>query len=406
MLDIKFIRENLKEVKKALSKKHTKFDLDKMLRLDGERKELMIQVENLRAERNKLAEKKDIEGGKKIKAKLEKLEPKLEKIEKEFNQLMSSMHNIPDKSVPHQKDGSKIVKKWGRIPKFDFKLKTHEELGQILDIIDVERAAKVSGSRMSYLKNEAALLEFALINYLFDKLLKQNFTPMLVPVLVREKAMVGTGFFPSEKVEYYKTAEDDLYLTGTAEVPLCSYHADEILDEKQLPLKYAGFSSCFRREAGSYGKDTYGIFRVHQFDKIEMFVFARPENSWQEFENLQEIVEEILQELGLPYQVVNMSGGDLGAPNAKKYDTEVWLPGQNKYRELTSCSHDTDFQARRLNIKYRKKDGSTFYIHTLNSTAAAIGRTIIAILENYQQKDGSVRIPEVLQQYTKFKEIK
>jgi len=406
MLDIKFIRENLKEVKKALEKKHTKFDLEGLLKLDGKRHELLTKIENLRAERNILAKEKDIEGGKKVKVELEKLEPRLEKIEKEFNQKMVLLHNIPHQSVPHYKDGSKIERTWGKPPKFNYKPKTHIELGESLDIIDIKRAAKVSGTRFGYLKNEGALLEFALINWVIDTLLKKGFVPMVVPTLVSERAMFGSGFFPTERIEYYKMADDPLYLAGTAEVPLCAYHTDEILDEKELPKKYCGFSSCFRREAGSYGKDTYGILRVHQFDKIEMFIFAHPKNSWQEFENLQKNVEEILKELGLPYQVVNMHGGDIGAPNAKKYDTEVWLPGQGRYRELTSCSHDTDFQARRLNIKYRTKNGQTEFVHTMNSTAVAIGRTIIAILENYQQKDGSVKIPKVLQKYTKFKEIR
>lgn len=406
MIDIKYVRENLNEVKRALDKKHTRFDLDGLLRLDDKRRKLLIKIEQLRAERNKCAKQKDIEAGRRIKQQLSKLELEYQKVETEFNQLMSSMHNIPDESVPHYKEGSKIIRKWGEPPKFDFKPKTHEELGEILDIIDVKRSAKVSGSRMGYLKKEAALLEFALVDYILDKLVDKKFIPIIPPVLVRERAMFGTGFFPTEKIEYYKTAEDDLYLAGTAEVPLCAYHADETLNEAQLPLKYIGFSTCFRREAGSYGKDTYGIFRVHQFDKLEMFVFAHPEHSWQEFEALQKIVEEIFQDLRLPYQVVNVSGGDIGAPNAKKYDTEVWLPGQGQYRELTSCSHDTDFQARRLNIRYRKKDGSTAFVHTLNSTACAIGRTIIAILENYQQKDGSVKIPKVLEKYCRFKEIK
>jgi len=410
MLDIKYIRENLAEVKKALAKKHARFKVDKLVSLDEKRRKLLSEIENLRAQRNKLVREKDIEGGRKIKRKLAKIEPKLKQIKDEFNQLMTLMHNIPDKSVPHYKEGSQIIRKWGEIPKFNFSPKTHDELGKILDIIDTERAAKVSGSRMGYLKNEAVILELALINYIFETLIKQGFIPMVVPVLVRERAMFGTGFFPNEKREYYKITEDDLYLVGTAEVPLCAYHADEILPEKILPLKYVGFSSCFRREAGSYGKDTYGIFRVHQFDKIEMFIFAHPKHSWQEFENLQKIVENILQELGLPYQVVNISGGDLGAPNAKKYDTEVWLPGQNKYRELTSCSHDTDFQARRLNIKFKsggkEKKEKIEYVYTMNSTAAAIGRTIVAILENYQQKDGTVKIPKVLQKYCNLKEIK
>jgi seryl-tRNA synthetase len=417
MLDIKYIRENLKEVKKALEKKHTKFDLDKLLKLDNQRRELLVKIENLRAEHNdlnkKIATTENTELKHRallIKKELRNLEPELEKVEKEFNERMAQIHNIPHESVPHHKEGSKIERTWGKKPKFDFKPKTHIELGKDLDIIDLERAAKVSGTRMGYLKNEGALLELALINWIVEKLVKKGFTPMVVPALVRERAMFGTGFFPTEKIEYYKMALDDLYLAGTAEVPLCAYHADEILDEKLLPLKYAGFSTCFRREAGSYGKDTYGILRVHQFDKIEMFIFTKPEESWQEFENLQKIVEEIVKDLELPYQVVNISGGDLGAPNAKKYDTEVWLPGQGRYRELTSCSHDTDFQARRLNIRYKSQisnlKSQILYVHTMNSTACAIGRTIIAILENYQQKDGSVKIPKILQKYTGFKEIK
>jgi len=416
MLDIKFIRENLKEVKAALAKKHTKFDLDELLKVDDRRKKILAEIEELRAKRNCFAHAQDIQNGKKIKTKIEKLEPELKKVEEKFNEIMSGMHNIPDKSVPSKTEGNKVIRTWGKPKKFstkggsayggDFKPKDHVELGEKLDIIDIKRATKVSGSRMAYLKNEGALLEFALVNYLFEKLQKKGFIPMVVPALVRERAMFGSGFFPTEKMEYYKTAEDDLFLSGTSEVSLCSYHADEILDEAELPKKYVGFSSCFRREAGTYGKDTQGIFRVHQFDKIEMFAFTDPIKSWQEFEKLQKIVEEIFKDLGLPYQVLNMSGGDIGAPNAKKYDTEVWLPGQNQYRELTSCSHDTDFQARRLNIKFRKKDGRTDYVYTMNCTAAAIGRTLIAILENYQQKDGSIKIPKVLQKYTGFKEIR
>jgi len=406
MIDINYIRENLEKVKKALAKKHTSFDLNELLRWDDKRRKLLQTIEQLRAEKNKATQKRDIQTGKQIKQQLNKLELEYKKVDKKFVYLASLIHNIPDESVPHYKEGSQVIRKWGKPVNFTFKPKNHAELGKELGIIDVERAAKVSGSRMGYLKNEGALLEFAIINYLFEKLTKRNFIPMVVPVLVREEAMFGTGFFPTEKIEYYKTAEDNLYLAGTAEVSLCSYHANETLEEEQLPLKYLGFSSCFRREAGSYGKDTQGIFRVHQFDKVEMFVFTSPKTSWEEFEQLQKNVEDILQDLQLPYQVVNISGGDLGAPNAKKYDTEVWLPGQNRYRELTSCSHDTDFQSRRLNIKYHKRDGTTAYLHTLNSTAAAIGRTIVAILENYQKEDGSVEIPEVLQKYLGFREIK
>lgn len=406
MLDIKYIRENLEKVKKALSKKHTQFDLDGLLKLDDERKDLQRRVEILRAEQNKLAkEGKKTQRAVEIKKMLSDLEPKLNQAEEAYLEEAAKIHNIPHESVPSKQEGTKVVRKRGDLPKFSFEPKTHIQLGKELDIIDIERAAKVCGTRFGYFKNEAVMLEWALVNWLFEKLTKKNFIPVIPPVLVREKAMFGTGFFPAEKIEYYKT-DQDLYLVGTAEVPLAAYHSDEILQENELPKKYLGFSTCFRREAGTYGKDTYGMLRVHQFDKIEQFIFANPENSWEEFEKLQENVEEIMQELKLPYQVVNICGGDLGAPNAKKYDTEVWIPGQKKYRELTSCSHDTDFQARRLNIKFRKKDGTTDYVHTLNATACAIGRTIIAILENYQQKDGSIKIPEVLIKYTSFKEIR
>jgi len=264
--------------------------------------------------------------------------------------------------------------------------------------VDTERASRVSGSRFGYLKNEAALLEFALVRYALDQLIAKGFIPMIPPVLVKEEAMFGTGFFPAEETEYYATRLDDLYLVGTAEVPLCAYHVGEILEKEDLPLRYTGFSTCFRREAGTYGKDLGGIFRVHQFDKVEIFIFSAADSSWEEYESLRETMEEIMRGLGFHYRVMNMCTGDIGAPNAKKYDLEVWFPGQAMYRELVSCSHDTDFQSRRLNIRYRD-NGKIRFVHTMNSTACAIGRTLIAILENYQQADGTVLIPEVLRPY-------
>jgi seryl-tRNA synthetase len=289
-------------------------------------------------------------------------------------------------------------------PDFDFKPKNHIELGTSLDILDEKRAAKISGSRFIFLKNENVILEFALIQYILNILIKKGFIPLIPPVLVKEKSMYGTGFFPVEKTQYYKTELDDLYLIGTAEVPLCAYHSDEILDSDSLPLKYTAYSTCFRREAGSYGKDLGGMFRVHQFNKIEMLIFSHPDNSWDEYEKLRETLEDIVKGLKLHYRILNMCTGDIGAPNAKKYDLEVWLPGQDRYREIASCSHDTDFQARRLNIKY--KDGSTKgFVHTMNSTACAIGRTLIAIMENYQDRNGSIIIPEVLIQYMGGKNI-
>ncbi|MBI2263380.1 serine--tRNA ligase [Candidatus Berkelbacteria bacterium] len=421
MLDLDFIRQNKEKVKKALSKKHLVFALDEILKLDEKRRALILQIEKLRALRNKLSlAKQSAVAGRKIKEKLRGLEPQLKKIGEELLEKLNQLPNLPADDVPPL-GKNQTVKVWGKIPKFSFsgearssrgagsgfagKPKDHLELGEKLGIIDTKAAAKISGSRFGYLKGKGALLELALWRFVWDLLVKKGFTPVLPPVLVKEEAMYGTGFFPAERVEYYKMADDDLYLAGTAEVPLAGLHMDEVLAEKDLPLKYTGFSTCFRREAGSYGKDTRGIFRVHQFDKIEMFVFAQPQNSWPEFEKLVKINEEIFQALKLPYRLVNIAAGELGAPNVKKYDLEVWLPSQKEYRELVSTSHDTDFQARRLNIKYRDKAGKTSFVHTLNSTAMAMGRTIVAILENYQQKDGSVSVPKALVPYTGFEKI-
>ncbi len=249
-----------------------------------------------------------------------------------------------------------------------------------------------------FIKNEGVLLEFALIQYVLNLLIKKGFIPLIPPSLVNEKAMYGTGFFPVEESQFYKTELDDLYLTGTSEVPLCAYHSGEFLDAGSLPLKYTAFSTCFRREAGTYGKDMGGMFRVHQFDKMEMFVFAHPDNSWEEYERLRDTLEELIKCLGIHYRIMNMCTGDIGTPNAKKYDLEAWLPGQGKYRELASCSHDTDFQARRLNIKYRDGKDKNL-VHTMNSTACAVGRTLIAIYENYQDSGGNIVVPDVLVPY-------
>lgn len=404
MLDIRYVRENLEKVKKALAKKHTQFDLDGLIKIDDSRRDLQQRVEMLRAEQNELSkEKGDIEKAKKVKTMLKDLEPQLAEAEEAYLEAAAKIHNIPHESVPSADEGNKIEKTEGEKPKFDFKPKDHIELGKNLDIIDIEKAAQVSGPRFAYLKNEGALLEFALIQYLVDKLKDKNLTFMIPPVLVKDRAMWGTGFFPAEENEFYKMGEENLYLVGTAEVPLASYHDSEIIE---VPKRYAGFSSCFRREAGSYGKDTKGMIRLHQFDKMEMFCFCDPKDGWKVFQEFVEINEEIFKDLELPYQVVNICGGDLGAPNAKKIDIEVWISSQEKYRELTSASNDTDFQARRLNIKFKDKEGQTKLVHTVNDTALAMGRTIVAILENHQQKDGSVKIPEALHKYTGFKEIK
>jgi seryl-tRNA synthetase len=407
MIDIELFRKNPSIFKTEIEKRGLKIDISTGIELDKKKRDLTSKIDRLRAEKNIASkiipalkgEEKDkkISRMKEINEALDKLEVELLDVEKKFLEHFSMYPNLSHETTPAGKDesGNVVQSYYGSKPEFNFKPKNHIDLGVNLDILDEKRAAKISGSRFVFLKNEATLLEFALVQYVLNLLIKRGFTPMIPPALVKEMAMYGTGFFPVEKTQYYKTELDDLYLIGTSEVPLCSYHSDEVLDASLLPLKYTAFSTCFRREAGSYGKDLGGLFRVHQFDKIEMFIFAHPENSWEEYEKLRETLEEIMQGLGFHYQILNMCTGDIGNPNAKKYDLEAWLPGQKKYRELASCSHDTDFQARRLNIKYRdgKKKG---YIHTMNSTACAIGRTLIAIFENYQDKEGNIRIPEVL----------
>jgi len=291
-----------------------------------------------------------------------------------------------------------VLRNWGKTKDFDFEPHDHVTIGKNLGLIDIERGAKVSGARFYYLKKEAVLLELALVRWVMELLAKRGFVPIIPPVLVKGQIMEGGGYLPTGEEEIYKTTRDDLYLVGTSEQSILGLYSAEILEENRLPLRYAGFSSCFRREAGSYGKDVRGIFRVHQFDKVEMFSFSAPEKSWEELEFFLSLEEEIMRSLKLPYQVVVMCTGDLGPPAAKKYDIEAWMPGQGRYRETHSTSNCTDFQARRLNIKYRRGKENRF-LHTINGTAVAIGRTLIAILENYQNEDGSVTIPEVLRPY-------
>jgi seryl-tRNA synthetase len=410
MLDIKFIRENPNIVKEEIKKRNMKIDFDSFLDLDSKKREVQQEVEDLRKKQNEAnktisqnKDKKIISEMKEIKLKLSELEPKLKNLEKELKDISLQLPNITHKSVPVGPDesGNVVVRKEGKKPKFDFDPKEHFEMESIKNLIDTERGAKVSGARFWYLKGDLARLEFALMQYAFEFYSNKGFEPMIVPMLVREPAMYGTGFFPAEKNEIYNVNadEDNLFLVGTAEVPLAAYHMNEVLDLKNGPKKYMGYSSCFRREAGTYGKDTKGILRGHQFNKIEMFIFCDPEESWNLHEDLLKCSEEFLQSLGLHYQVLNMCTGDIGTPNAKKYDIETWMPGQNKYRETHSCSNDTDFQARRLNCKFTDKDGKKKFVHTLNNTGCADLRVLIAILENYQQKNGSVIVPEVLRKW-------
>ncbi|MEK7616977.1 MAG: serine--tRNA ligase [Patescibacteria group bacterium] len=423
MLDINFIRENLEKVKKAVKDKKLEVDLDKLLKLDGERRKLTTDVDELRAKKNEAAKKKDIEAGKKIKSELNELEKKLHEVEKQWQDLMYQIPNVPVEGVPEgDASNNKILRKEGEPTKFEFTPKDHVELGEILDIIDIPRAAKVSGTRFGYLKNEGVLLEFALVQLAIETLRKEKFIPIIPPALLKKEITDGLGYWHGKiddehtaNENYYYLPTDNLYLIGTGEHVIVSMHSDEVLDEKELPKKYVAFSPCFRREAGSYGQDTKGIFRVHQFDKVEMVAFVKPEDDETERGKMLSIAEDLMKRLGLPYQVVQLASGDLSFPGAETKDIETWIPSQGKFRETHSISTTTDFQARRLNIKYEIppvfSNGSIAsqplkgYVHILNGTCFAIGRMIIAILENFQREDGSVKIPEVLQKYTGFSEI-
>ncbi|MFA5878527.1 MAG: serine--tRNA ligase [Candidatus Staskawiczbacteria bacterium] len=411
MLDINFIRQNPQIVKDACQKKQVIIDIDKLLDLDKKRREITTQLDSIRAEQNKISKQNNpdlIAKAKELKEKIKVVEPTLALLEKELNILMLTVPNIPFDDVPVGKDdsGNVVVEKIGKTPNFKFQSKDYLEIGEKLGIIDVQRASKVAGSRFGYLKAEAAIIEFALIRFGLDILAKEGFVPVIPPVMLKSEMARGTGYFEAtDEKEAYFLPEDDLYLVGTSEQSLIAMHAGEILEGKETK-RYVGFSTCFRREAGSYGKDTKGILRVHQFDKLEMVVFCKPENSKNEHELLLSLEKKLMKTLGLPFQVVNICTGDLGRPAAAKYDIETWVPSEKKYRETHSTSNCTDFQARRLNIRYRDKSGKLNFIHTLNGTGFAIGRILIAILENYQQKDGSVKIPKALQKYTGFKEIK
>lgn len=419
MLDIKFIRQNPKKVKKGALDKGVKVNIDRLLELDKERRRSLKVLEDLKAKKNKAS--KEIAGlnkGKKeriisqmqeIDKKEDDLREKFKEIEKEFNNLMLQVPNLPLADVPIGKDetGNVVLKEVGKRPKFKFEPRDYLEIAEKLDLIDIKRAAKVSGTRFSFLKKEAALLEFALINLAFDVLTKESFIPLITPIMIKPEMIRGMGYVERGEDDIYFIEKDNLYLAGTTEQVIGAMHADEIFEEKDLTRRYVGFSSWFRREAGSYGKESWGLFRVHQFDGIEMFSFCHPDKSIQEHEFLLSLEEKLMQLLKIPYRVVQMCSGDLGDPAAAKYDIEAWMPSQSCYRETHSVSNCTDFQARRLNIRYRDKQTKKLeFVHTLNGTGFAIGRTIIAIIENYQQKDGTVKVPEVLKKYLSFKEIK
>ncbi|HEY4509861.1 MAG TPA: serine--tRNA ligase [Candidatus Paceibacterota bacterium] len=409
MLDIKFIRENPEKVREGCKKKNVECDVARILELDKRKRELLQQIEGLKAQRNKLG-KEGIEEGRRLKEEIKKLEPQLEEIEGGLRSLLMQLPNLPFDDVPVGKDESAnvVLRQWGNPPAGGFEPKEHFDLGEELDVIDVKRAAKVSGARFGYLKGDAALLEFALVDLAMKTAIKAGFTPIVPPVFVKSEIMQGMGYVdtPADLAERYFFEKDGLFLVGTAEQSVGPMHAGETFEEKDLPKRYVAFSTCFREEAGSYGKDTKGILRVHQFDKVEFFSFCHPEKSKEEHQFLVHLEEKLWQALEIPYQVVQLSTGDMSRPSASTIDIEAWMPGQNKYREVSSASHVTDFQARRLNIRCKNKEGKLEFVHMLNATGFPIGRTIIAILENYQQKDGSVKIPKVLQEYIGKKEIK
>jgi seryl-tRNA synthetase len=377
-----------------------------VIELDRRRRELLPEIEGLRAEQNAANErirsaqddatrKSEIEAMRAVSTRIKELDAELAAVEAELQKALAPLPNLPDPTAaPGPED--ELVKEVGEIPAMNFEPRDHLELAG--EMIDTERAARLSGSRFAYLRGALVLVELALVRWVLEKLQGHGFEPVIPPVLVRERAMYGTGFLPDTEQQIYALPEDELYLIGTSEVALASLHDEEILDAEHLPRRYAGFSPCFRREAGAAGRDTRGIFRVHQFDKVEMFSFIEPERSGDEHERILAIEEEILGELGLAYRVVNIAVNDLGSSAAKKYDCEAWIPSQGRYRELTSCSNTTDYQARRLNIRMRGEK-RTRVLHTLNGTAVAVGRTIVALLENGQREDGSVTLPACLEPF-------
>lgn len=410
MLDIKYIRENPKKVEESAQAKGVTVDITALLDLDKKRTALSQEVQEIREERNKVAREKNIERGKQIKLELQEKEEVLRKVEQELSYLMYSIPNPAKDDVKVGKDDSEndVIKTVGSIPTFDFKVRDHVELGEMLDIIDIDRAAKVSGARFYYLKNDGVWLEFALMHYAMDVITKEGFSPILPPVLIKKDVMKNLGYMEHGADEdVFSIPEDNLVLVGTAEHSIVAMHQNETFKEADLPRRYVGFSPSFRREAGSYGKDTRGILRVHQFDKVEMVSYVAQDKDDEEHEKLLAIEEKLFSGLGLSYQVIKQCTGDLGFTASRKYDIETWIPSQEKYREVTSASTIADFQSRRLNVKYHDGPpaaGEKKYVNILNGTGISMARAIIAVLENYQQEDGSVVIPDALRPYMAGKE--
>tara|TARA_X000000368_G_scaffold116733_1_gene91071 strand:+ start:3042 stop:4307 length:1266 start_codon:yes stop_codon:yes gene_type:complete len=414
MLDPKLIKEKPEVIKNMLKARSVEFDLEGLINSDQKRREFITKTDELRKKKNQVAlnisEKKkkgeDISSilaeMKSVSEQLSKLEVEQNNIEKKYLKLATSIPNLIHESVPigEDEESNKEIKKWGNIPEFDFKIKDHIDISEDLDLVDLERAAKVAGARFYYLKNDLVRLNQALINFGLDFLREKGYSVVQPPYMINRESMEGAVIAEDFEEVIYKIDNQDLYMIGTSEHAMAAMHSKEIIEGKDIPKKYAGISPCFRKEAGAHGRDQKGIFRVHQFDKIEQFVFSKPEDSWKEHEKLLSIAEEFYQKLEIPYRVMLLSTGDTGNISAKTYDIEAWMAGQNAYREIVSCSNCLEYQARRLKIRFRDKTNEdTQYVHTLNSTLIATTRVLVAIMENFQTKDGHIRIPEVLQGY-------
>ncbi len=414
MLDPKILKENPQIVRDMLNARAVEFDLDALIEFDQKRRESIINTDELRKKRNQMAleisQKKKVGDDassiisemKNISEKLASLESEQVEVEKKYNRLVLTIPNLIHDSVPRGKDetANKEIRRWGNIPTFDFKVNDHIDISEKLNLVDLERAAKVAGARFYYLKNDLVRLNQSLIHYALDFLAEKNYSLLQPPYMINRQSMEGAVIADDFEEVIYKVEEEDLYMIGTSEHAMAAMHSDEIIEGKDVPLRYAGVSPCFRKEAGAHGRDQKGIFRVHQFDKIEQFVFTRPEDSWNEHERMLAVAEEFYQKLDIPHRVMLLSSGDMGKVSAKTYDIEAWMAGQNAYREIVSCSNCLDYQARRLKIRFREKTNEdTQYIHTLNSTLIATSRVLVSIMENFQTKDGHVKIPKVLEKY-------
>lgn len=414
MLDIRFVRENVAVVREALQKRNSQLSFSEFLAFEGERRDMMKKSEDLKGRRNTVSEeigrlKRDnkdasafLDEMRDVSDRIKELDESIRILDEKINSFILIIPNIPHSTVPAGKDETEnvVARRWGEAREFDFPPLNHWDIAETLNIIDFDRASKIAGARFSLMRGYGARLERSLMNFMLDLNTSKGYTEVFPPILVNRESMTGTGQLPKFEAELFRIADPELYLIPTAEVPVTNIHRNEILKETDLPMYYTAYTPCFRREAGSYGKDTRGLIRQHQFNKVELVKFVKPEDSYNELERLTNDAEDILQKLGLPYRVVALCTGDIGFSAAKTYDLEVWLPGQQRYREISSCSNFEDFQARRANIRFKREGRKgTEFVHTLNGSGLAIGRTVVALLENYQQKDGSVVIPEALRSY-------